>query len=1319
ALLDSCMQQDTVALAETSRDQLASCQQQLVGMFQAQQEHVAKSLAAHARDVAKVGERAGALAEEKRRMRAHIDDIEKTLAMAEKEIPIIDFQALEAWSRLPDARVFSVGAPELVGPVQVRAGISDWLTAAGLDNSMVRLDSSVPSTRFNIVVEGGLDVAIPRAQALARHLRNPAAPNRWRSFQCQTVGGGSVPLYVSPDKSPQQVRMEIQTSLPVSILSEGVPGQAFSAQRARGIIASQGVKLAKLEMGDRREADTTIRWNMDMVSRLAIDRDAIVERFKKAFSLEDHGRSRGLHLVAWNAKGLPHPNPPLRRRKLALLSSHMRAGAMILVQEVHRSEDALRIFCMIQPQRYLSFLAAGSSPGVGGVALLVPQLPVAPSPGAAPTLSFDIVIPGRVALLSVVDPSSQRSIELMNVHHFDFSDGDFAAVEAAWNDALAWAADDHLRRIFIGAGGFNIADRPAASQRSPVAEAQWPTRFDKASQQLSVIDRIFLGIDARAMLSVSTRLASACDAMELSELGLSGHAPLVLQIEMARRVPREEQAIPSHLFTRRGNAETTRVGFKTAARALWRQDAPLAARLIASCPDLSAHLVIDHGSVRVAGARAFAEAFGSAAAKAHAMRGLAAEAAARRSNDRDSPAWRRVVVSDSAGMTGVVAEYWGKIFERAPTVEQKLRLNQFLARFAPQLPVVELPQPSLRALGRAAARAPPSAPGPDQLPCAAWRRSPGALLHLHALMEQLFNEGVGPHDLNWSIFLCAPQGAEEEGTPDSCTRTASIVRTLSLKNADAKLIASCADRALQPAASVATEGVQKGFTAGRRFVDRVPFLDAECRREGLLPGAAQRRPMLLSFDFGQDFPSLFRDVIDIALPKYGVPLGFCSVISALHCNCLAFSSFRVSGGSAAMEPLFALWCGIVQGCSLSGTVWRLGMDAPSRALIKALGDHQKDIEFAFNLQLAIHKCALAPLWAEVAPNLINDTEEYLTEMVPSWTGFRVDPSARYLGTRIGPGISEQGIWKDAAAKWWSRAAEMSRAGMAPSLAARAYNVNALPCLSYLAQFFFIIPEIWRVEFTMLHRLLRLPPSAMRKADILSMGAWCAPPAPMGLLPHSVGAPFRAAAHAARDWAPTLHALHDAAVEGLPLASVLKGSRSPTWWATKRSIVQNYGLVMDLSGALPHPRPACDEVPAPVPTSLIEVKRQAVAMRTIRDGLYEERLDQLIGRRLRRWGSEMPADELRGRWLELRAELRAARPAWMWSRLRTVTNGLITSGRMHIIAPRPCIMRCEARDDLSHYMACPVLRGAVAAPAEASELGSGATFLGLRHLSEHR
>ncbi|CAK0837813.1 unnamed protein product [Prorocentrum cordatum] len=1028
-------------------------------------------------------------------------------------------------------------------------------------------------------------------------------------------------------------------------------------------------------------------------------------------------------------------------------------------------------------------------------------------------------------------------MQIMSAHNFDLADGDFAAVEIAWNDALAWAADDHLRRTFIGAGDFNTADRPAVSQRPPAAEgtwrlrpdqryqlrqpawrrlfpaaleieAQWPARCDEASQQLPAIDRIFLGIDAHAMLSVPARLATACGAMGLSELGPSDRAPLILQIGMARHVPREEQAIPSRLFShpkypdtfslmmtnsdleaasveerwratktcmqlaaarirgeqpctnfslevKDGNAETTYMGFKTAARALWRQDALLAARLLASCPDLSARLLIDQGSVRVADVSAFDEAFDAVAAKAHAMRGQAAEAAARRSNDRDSPAWRSVerrsarraqlwtpwrrrvvlaglwldsaprasdtasdvprkVVSDSAGMTGVVAEYGGKIFERTPTVEQALRLTQFLDRFAPQLPVVELPHPSLRALGRAAARAPPSAPGPDQLPCAAWRRSPGALLHLHALMEQLFNEGAGPHNLNWSIFLCVPKGAEDEDTPDSCTRTASTVRALSLEDADAKLIAFCADRALQPIASAATEGVQRGFTAGRRFVDHIPFLGAECRRGGLLPGAAQRRPMLLPFDFKQAFPSLFRDVIDIVLPRYGVPLGYCSAISALCSNCLAFSSFRVSGGGAAMGPLFALRCGAMQGRPLSGTVWRLGMDAPIRLLIKALGDPLKpfaDIEFAFNLQLAIHKCVLAPLWAEVTSALMNDTEALLAEMAPTWRGFRVDSSAKYPGTRIGPGIAEQGIWKDAAAKWWSRAAKLSRAGMAASLAARAHNANVISCLSSLAQLFFIIPEIWRIEFTMPHRLLRFRPSAMRKADILSMGAWCGPPAPMGLLPCSVGALLRAAAHTVRGWVPTLHALHDAAVENLPLGSVMKVSWSPPWWATKRSIVQNYGLVMDQCSALPHPRPVLDKVPAPVPTPLIEAARsamgdgektaaQAVPPRRIK---RQARLDQLIGRRLRRWGLEVPAEELRGRWLELPTELRAARPAWMRSWLRTVTNGWATSGRMHVIAPRPCIMGCEARDDLSHYTARPVLRGAIAAPAEATAL----------------
>ena len=127
SMLESCMQQATAALAETSRVQLASCQTQIVRMFQAQQEAVAKTLSIQTRDVAKIGERADALEAEQAHMREQM-----TLAMAEKEIPIVDFQELEAWTRKPNPRVFSVGAPELVGPAQVLQGLGEWLRVAAV-----------------------------------------------------------------------------------------------------------------------------------------------------------------------------------------------------------------------------------------------------------------------------------------------------------------------------------------------------------------------------------------------------------------------------------------------------------------------------------------------------------------------------------------------------------------------------------------------------------------------------------------------------------------------------------------------------------------------------------------------------------------------------------------------------------------------------------------------------------------------------------------------------------------------------------------------------------------------------------------------------------------------------------------------------------------------------------------------------------------------------------------------------------------------------------------------------------------------------------
>ncbi|CAK0888874.1 unnamed protein product [Prorocentrum cordatum] len=897
-------------------------------------------------------------------------------------------------------------------------------------------------------------------------------------------------------------------------------------------------------------------------------------------------------MVVWNARGLLHSDARLRRRKLALLASYMKVNAIIAVQEVHGSEDALGIFLQAQPQKYLSFLSPG----------------------------FPCV---RFASCSIL------------------TDARYLVKHANLRVFIGSKSPRHLVKYTK-----SPVDIHVNAELHPV-ESQWPTHYDKSCKPLSTIDRIFLGIDAHAMLSVSTILTTARDAMELSEAGISDHAPLVLQITAARRVPRDEQPIPTHLFNHRkypeayslmldhcalegetaegrwraakqcmklaarrvrdeqlrtnfsllvkdSTVETSYMGFKSAARAVWRQDAVLAGRLLDSCPAMAAHLQVTDGNVHIV-------------------------------DPTDSQVAQRVV-TDPAGMKMTVANYWGEIFAK-------------------------------------------------------------------------------------------------------------------------------------PIATSSTSPEQKGFTAGRRFVDHIPFLDAECRREGLLPDAMTRRPMFLSFDFRQAFPSLFREVIEKVLPRFGVPRGFRSVIEALYSNCLAFSSFRAEGTSAELEPLFALMCGIMQGCPLSGTIWCLAMDAPIRALLAAIAEHGSlkacaddlgmliknavalpsidhtfvSIELAFNLQLALHKCVLVPLWEEITDDTLQNVKSFLAEEVPRWLGFRIDSSAKYLGTHLGPGVTDFGIWKAAVGKWWTRCWELARTGMATSLAARACNINALPCLSYLAQFYFIVPAIWKVEFTSLHRLLRLPPSSMRKADILSLSAWCGSPSPIGLFPYTIAAMMRSAENTVRGWEAHLRHLHEAAVEHVPLTDVIKGNWSPPWWRTRRAIVQNYALISDAYGQLDIPRPTLDTIAVPIPSRFIQKaksamlletktaaaatpprkpKRQATAAAVLRGSLYPEDLVPTFHRRLRRWGVECSLPVLRERWPPLRSKLTEVRPAWMWSWMRAAVNGWTTSRRMSaVIDARPCLFGCDDEDALEHYIHCPILRAMAAGDTGADAIGNGLELLG--------
>eukprot|EP00969_Alexandrium_andersonii_P149154 6595546-Alexandrium_andersonii.AAC.1 len=51
------------------------------------------------------------------------------------------------------------------------------------------------------------------------------------------------------------------------------------------------------------------------------------------------------------------------------------------------------------------------------------------------------------------------------------------------------------------------------------------------------------------------------------------------------------------------------------------------------------------------------------------------------------------------------------------------------------------------------------------------------------------------------------------------------------------------------------------------------------------------------------------------------------------------------------------------------------------------------------------------------------------------------------------------------------------------------------------------------------------------------------------------------------------------------------------------------------------------------------------------------------------------------------------PAWSLALLKTDANAWTTTHRLHAATLKPCIYGCNAKDELSHYLKCPVLDSA--------------------------
>ena len=193
-------------------------------------------------------------------------------------------------------------------------------------------------------------------------------------------------------------------------------------------------------------------------------------------------------------------------------------------------------------------------------------------------------------------------------------------------------------------------------------------------------------------------------------------------------------------------------------------------------------------------------------------------------------------------------------------------------------------------------------------------------------------------DINDCLFHFIPKSSNNSGD-ESCGnivfRHPSELRPLTLKNADDKVVAGCANWCLSPVIEKTASQLQRGFIHGRQLLQNIVDLDFSARERSLIASGAEPRlpfscdlglsrrgivgilPILLLFDFAAAFPSVSHKWLRAVLLAIKIPRGILNLFDCLYDSNEAFCSV----GGRPVAWIFNILCGVLQGCPFSGSLF--------------------------------------------------------------------------------------------------------------------------------------------------------------------------------------------------------------------------------------------------------------------------------------------------------------------------------------------------------------------------------------------------------------
>ena len=265
-----------------------------------------------------------------------------------------------------------------------------------------------------------------------------------------------------------------------------------------------------------------------------------------------------------------------------------------------------------------------------------------------------------------------------------------------------------------------------------------------------------------------------------------------------------------------------------------------------------------------------------------------------------------------------------------------------------------------------------------------------------------------------------------------------------------------------------------------------------------------------------------------------------------------------------------------------------------------------------------------------------------------------------------------------------------KASQAPSsLNAHTYNVRVVPVTSFVAQLLPCPKSFYRLERAMLHTVLRLPQNMLCHSDFLHLHKIGGPKL-RSITAASTSALVRTAVKTLSRWQDWIVQLEKAAVEHLPLQTLVKDTLTPSCWDSPPLALN----LREASLGLPsHPHfdfSKSDLLCRIKGTDVSKVPVQKLVYKQLISIKHRNLIHDTIMKRLIKLYQPFELDFNDS--ISLNSSLRVLkgnRVADVLKVLKTWCNGWATSDRYHENIRLPCLFGCTHQSDvMDHYMQCP-------------------------------